>query len=267
MVPVFTENRLTGLASSSAPAASPRLRRSPSPWPSHRHRKPATKSTALKRSCAAPRPISARFEPVTRLRSFTTGSSRIPSDLARRTRPVWPYQTVPALSALLPALPGVSRIRLRPAPAGLLRQPREEVLHLLRFPAPHGALRPRVATTPTGRTGPSASNHPTGRSKHHPPTTTPASADATGSAASSTSIPRPHEVTALSAPTRSCGLTGGCHRTVIVLPRIQADARPGLGPITAGSMRDARFEDHGTGSGRIGDCRLCRTRASACPAG
>jgi hypothetical protein len=49
------------------------------------------------------------------------------------------------LSALLPALPGVSRIRLRPAPTGLLRQPSEEVLHLPRFPAPHGALRPRVA--------------------------------------------------------------------------------------------------------------------------
>jgi hypothetical protein len=150
---VFTANRLTGLASSTAPATSPRLRRRPSPWPSHR-RKPATKSTALKRPCAAPRPISARFEPVTRLRSFTTGSSRIPSDLARRTRPVWQYQTVPALSALLPALPGVSRIRLRPAPTGLLRQPSEEVLHLPRFPAPHGALRPRVATNSSSMTGP-----------------------------------------------------------------------------------------------------------------
>ena len=136
-VPVFTANRLTGLASSSAPAASPRLRRRPSPWPSHRHRKPGTKST--------PRPMSAGFEPVTRLRSFTTDSCRIPSDLARRTQPVWQYQTVPALSALLPALPGVSRIRLRPAPTGLLRQPSEEALHLPRFPAPHGALRPRVA--------------------------------------------------------------------------------------------------------------------------
>jgi len=115
-------------------------------------RKPAAKSAALKRPCAAPRPISTRFEPVTRLRSFTTGSSRIPSDLARRTRPVWQYQTVPALSALLPALPGVSRIRLHPAPTGLLRQPSEEVLHLPRFPAPHGALRPRVATTSIGRT-------------------------------------------------------------------------------------------------------------------
>ena len=62
-----------------------------------------------------------------RLQGFTTGSSRIPSDLARRTRPVWQYQAVPALSALLPALPGVSRIGLRSAPARLLRQSGEEV--------------------------------------------------------------------------------------------------------------------------------------------
>ena len=128
-----------------APAASPRLRRRPSPWPPHRHAKPATESTTQRWPCTAPRPISTRFEPVPRLRSFTTGSSRIPSDLARRTRPVWQYQAVPALSALLPALPGVSRIGLRSAPARLLRQPGEEVSHLLRFPAPHGAQAPRGA--------------------------------------------------------------------------------------------------------------------------
>ncbi|MED7828770.1 hypothetical protein, partial [Streptomyces chiangmaiensis] len=63
----------------------------------------------------------------------------MPSDLARRTRPVWQFQAVPALSALLPALPGVSRVGLRSAPTSLLRQAREEVLHLLRFTAPHGA--------------------------------------------------------------------------------------------------------------------------------
>jgi hypothetical protein len=103
--------------------------------------------------CAAPRPISTRFELVPRLRSFNTGSSRIPSDLARRTWPVWQYQTVPALSALLPALPGVSRIRLRSAPTRLLRQPGEEVLHLLRFPAPHGAPAPRGAPCGRGRSG------------------------------------------------------------------------------------------------------------------
>ena len=149
MVPVFTRNRSTGLASSFAPAASPRLRRRPSPWPPHRHAKPATESaTHTGWPCAAPRPISTRFEPVPRLRSFNTGSSRIPSGLARRTRPVWQYRTVPALSALLPALPGVSRIRLCPAPARLLRQPGEEVSHLLRFPAPHGAPAPRGAHEP-----------------------------------------------------------------------------------------------------------------------
>src|SRR6185503_2167497 len=72
-------------------------------------------------------------------RSFRTGSSRIPSDLARRTQPVWQYQAVPALSALLPTLTGISRIRLRSAPTRLLRQPGEEVSHLLRSSAPHGA--------------------------------------------------------------------------------------------------------------------------------
>jgi hypothetical protein len=82
---------------------------------------------------------------VPRLRSFRTGSSRIPSDLARRTQPVWQYQAVPALSALLPTLTGISRIRLRSAPTRLLRQPGEEVSHLLRSSAPHGAPAPHGA--------------------------------------------------------------------------------------------------------------------------
>src|SRR5690606_19405051 len=43
------------------------------------------------------------------------GSSRTPSRLACRTRPVWRSQGVPSLSGLLPALPGVSRVRLPPA--------------------------------------------------------------------------------------------------------------------------------------------------------
>jgi hypothetical protein len=110
----------------------------------------------------AQRPVSTRFEPVTRLRSFTTGSSRIPSDLARRTQPIWQYQTVPALSALLTVLPGVPRVRLRSAPAELLRQLNEKVLHLLRFPAPHGALRPHVAT-PISRSPVSWMDEPSAR--------------------------------------------------------------------------------------------------------
>jgi hypothetical protein len=145
-VPVFTENRLISPASSFAPAASPRLRRRLSPWPPHRHAKSASESArSVNGPCTATRPISARFEPVPRLRSFATGSSRMPSDLARRTRPVWQFQAVPALSALLPTLPGVSRVGLRSAPTGPLRRPGEEVLHLLRFTAPHGAPAPRGA--------------------------------------------------------------------------------------------------------------------------
>jgi hypothetical protein len=85
-----------------------RVRRSLSSQPLHRHRKPATESTnPYGRLRVAPRPLSTRFEPVPRLRSFITGFSHIPSDLARRTRPVWQCHTVPALSALLAILPGV----------------------------------------------------------------------------------------------------------------------------------------------------------------
>jgi len=65
--------------------------------------------------------------------AFNTGSSRIPSDLARRTQPVWQYQAVPALSALLPALTSVSRIGLRSASTRLLRQPGGKDSHLPRF--------------------------------------------------------------------------------------------------------------------------------------
>ncbi|GAB3359463.1 hypothetical protein GCM10027360_20480 [Amycolatopsis echigonensis] len=50
------------------------------------------------------------------------------------------------MSALLPTLPGVSRIRLRSASTGLLRQPREKVFHLPRFLAPHGAN--KITDTP-----------------------------------------------------------------------------------------------------------------------
>ena len=104
-------------------------------------------------SCTASRPISTRLEPVPRLRSFTTDSSRIPSDLACRTRTIWQYWHVPALSALLPALSGVPRIRLRPAPTRLLRQPSEEVFHILRSPAPHGARFPCSARARPGWVG------------------------------------------------------------------------------------------------------------------
>ena len=85
--------------------------------------------------------------------ALTTGSCRIPSDLARRTQPVWQYQAVPALSALLPTLPVVSRIRLRSASIGLLRQPDEKVFHLLQLRAPHGAPAPHGARGGVPSTG------------------------------------------------------------------------------------------------------------------
>src|SRR6266536_2943293 len=117
------------------------------------HILPADYLQALAEPVPAPQARrSSRSEPAPRLPGFTTGSSRIPSNLARRTRPVWQYQAVPALSALLPALPGVSRIGLRSAPARLLRQPGEEVSHLPRFPAPHGAPAPRGAPGSSRRT-------------------------------------------------------------------------------------------------------------------
>ncbi|MBP2329534.1 hypothetical protein JOF56_009919 [Kibdelosporangium banguiense] len=78
-------------------------------------------------------------------------------DLACRTRPVWQYRTVPALSALLSARSGDSRTPLRSAPTGPLRQPDEEVLHLLRSSAPHGAPAPRGARSLTSTRTDSAS--------------------------------------------------------------------------------------------------------------
>ena len=63
----------------------------------------------------------------------------MPSGLVRPTRAIWQSWHVPALSALLPALPGTSRIRLRSASTGLLRQPGAKAFHLLRLSAPHGA--------------------------------------------------------------------------------------------------------------------------------
>jgi hypothetical protein len=147
--PCSTRNRLISLAPSFAPAASPQLRRRPSSWPSRRHAKPATKSAAPEQPrngrALHPGPYPPDLSRRLAYGALTTGSCRIPSDLARRTQPVWQYQAVPALSALLPTLPVVSRIRLRSASIGLLRQPDEKVFHLLQLRAPHGALAPRGA--------------------------------------------------------------------------------------------------------------------------
>ena len=57
-------------------------------------------------SRTASRPISARLEPEAPLRGFNHWfACATPSDLASRTRTVWQYQHVPALSGLLPPSP------------------------------------------------------------------------------------------------------------------------------------------------------------------
>jgi hypothetical protein len=48
-------------------------------------------------------------------RRSTAGFSRTPSRLAGRTRPVWQYQAVPALSGLLPTLTDVSSDQTAPS--------------------------------------------------------------------------------------------------------------------------------------------------------
>src|ERR1700748_428638 len=74
-----------------------------------------------------------------RERSQDAGSSRTPLRLARRTRPIWQYQDVPALSGLLPpspAPPGSGCPQLqRPAATGRRRRS----LTSSRTTAPHGA--------------------------------------------------------------------------------------------------------------------------------
>ena len=63
----------------------------------------------------------------------------MPSDLASRTRHVWQYHAVPALSGLLPTLPTVPWIRLPPASPGRCDDPAVAVSH------PHTITRHLVA--------------------------------------------------------------------------------------------------------------------------
>lgn len=85
-------------------------------------------------------PLSTRFEPAPHNEASDTGSSRTPSRLARRTRPIWQYWTVPALSGPLATQPGTSRIRLPSASPGRYDDPATKVSHLRsEQQTPHGA--------------------------------------------------------------------------------------------------------------------------------
>jgi hypothetical protein len=89
-LPTFTTTRSTRSVSSYTPAASPGVRRSPSPWPPRPATtyRPRSRPPPSRRACTADRPRSARLEPARRLRSVNAGSSRTPSRLACRTRTV-----------------------------------------------------------------------------------------------------------------------------------------------------------------------------------
>jgi hypothetical protein len=108
-VPTFTINRSTGSVPSYSPAASPRVRRRPSPWPPGRQPQPASESPshAAGRACAAARPRSARFRAGFSLAGVPplVPAIRTPSRLACRARAVWQCRPVPSLSGLLPPSP------------------------------------------------------------------------------------------------------------------------------------------------------------------
>jgi hypothetical protein len=118
-------DRLTGEVASCAPAASPRVRRRPSPWPPGRRYRPASESP----SDAGVRRRPAQIHQVGAGSSleglYSAGSSRPPSRLACRTRVVWQCRPVPSLSGLLPpspALPGSGCPQLHQPPATGWRQ-------------------------------------------------------------------------------------------------------------------------------------------------
>jgi hypothetical protein len=124
VVPTFTAFRSSGEAASFAPAASPRLRRSPSPWPPDRQDQsdpgvPAQVSGAHRNPAQ-----------IHRVRAggglkglYIAGSSRPPSRLACRTphRPVVPVRPVVVGAALHP-VQSSHRTRLPPAPTAPLRR-------------------------------------------------------------------------------------------------------------------------------------------------
>jgi hypothetical protein len=153
-VPTFTANRSIGEVPAYAPAASPRLRRRPSSWPS----KPtsltgpevvrrAARSRPPHQTRTASQPRSTGFELVSPLEElYNGGSSRTPSDLACQAPAVRQCRRALSLSGLLSAFPGVSRVRLPPASPACCDRPAVESFHLhsvLRRLVAHGAVAPR----------------------------------------------------------------------------------------------------------------------------
>jgi hypothetical protein len=120
VVPTFTAVRSTSEAPGSTPAASPRLRRRPSPWPPDPSEQYRARSSPP-RTAGGCAPRTSPHPPGWSWRCFKrrndTGSLRIPSRLAHRARPIRQYRTVPTLSRLLPpspATPGNGCLQLHP---------------------------------------------------------------------------------------------------------------------------------------------------------
>jgi hypothetical protein len=86
MVPTFTCNRSTGEVPSFAPAASPRLRRRPSPWPPDRRHQPA-------QEFSAPEGVDARCRPA------QICQIRAGGHLLRSVRPLVSHVHLPVLLA------------------------------------------------------------------------------------------------------------------------------------------------------------------------
>jgi hypothetical protein len=91
VVPTSLSNRSTGSAPSYAPATSPRLRRSPSPWPPDRRDTPAPEFPAGHRQASTrcnPAPIRQVRAGGSLERRSAAGSSRTPFRLACRTQDI-----------------------------------------------------------------------------------------------------------------------------------------------------------------------------------
>ncbi len=128
--PRSLSNRSTGSAPSYAPAASPRLRRRPSPWPPGRRHNPTQEFPApvgaSTRCCAA---LIHQVRAAGSLEErFAAGFSRTPFRLACRTRTIWQYWPVPSLSGLLSTLTPVPGFRLPSASVRPLRRAHGGVL-------------------------------------------------------------------------------------------------------------------------------------------
>ena len=124
-VPVFTVIRSTKEEPGCVPAASPRVRRRPSPWPPG----PASARPEVPRTTAG-RTAPGPYPPGSSRCTFKGRKTPVPRVLlsihARRTRTIWQYWHVPALSGLLPpspAPPGSGCPQLhRPAATGRRRR-------------------------------------------------------------------------------------------------------------------------------------------------